>query len=133
MLKTSRRSVVWLVAVAVPLGAFCAPFLHAHIDEENHQRAAVHTHFSGHAPDHERDHHDHDGISLQGAEHDRAIYLQAYLAVQVAFFDIAAPTPVFDIGSPEERTAHPAVEVSHGHDPPRLDALASRPPPSFLS
>jgi hypothetical protein len=131
MPRILHRQIGWLVALAVPMGAFCAPFLHAHLDEEDHHRAAVHTHFSGH----EREHHDLGGVSLQEPEHDRAIYLQAYMAVQTAIFDIpVAPPPEFDTTAPRERTAHPTVEVTHGHDPPLLPALDSRPPPlSFLS
>src|SRR5512134_655378 len=120
MQRILHRPIAWLLAVAMPMGAFCVPFLHAHVGEEDHRHAAIHTHFSGH----ERNHHDHGGISLQDPEHDRAIYLQAYIAVKTSIFDIpVAPPPAFDFGTPPERTAHPTVEVTHGHDPPLLPAL----------
>jgi hypothetical protein len=124
-----HRPIAWLLAVAVPMGAFCMSFLHAHVDAEDHHRAELHTHFSGH----ERTQHEHGGISLQDPERDRAIYLPAYIAVQTTIADIpAAPPPAFEFGRSPERPAHPAVEVTHGHDPPLVDALDSRPPPRFL-
>ncbi len=124
-----RRSIAWLLAMAVPVGALYGPFLHAHVaeDGDQHHETAVHAHLSGH----ERAHQDHqDGITAHESEHERAVYLQAAVAVAPALFDVpVAPPPVFGFDAPQERPAHPAVEVTHGHDPPLLDALESRPPP----
>jgi hypothetical protein len=127
---TRRRVMAWLLVAAVPVGALYAPFLHAHVDEaDHHHQTAVHAHLSGHERSH---HHDHDGITVQEAEHARAIYLQAEAAVTTAQFDVpVAPPPSFDLGALHERPAHPAVEVTHGHDPPLVAALDSRPPPHF--
>jgi hypothetical protein len=132
MLTTARRSIARLLALAVPIGALYGPFLHAHVDDgDHHGEASVHAHLSGHDLP-AREHHD--GITVQEPEHERAIYLQAAVAVATALFDVpVAPPASFGLGAPPERPAHPAVEVTHGHDPPLVDALASRPPPFFLS
>jgi hypothetical protein len=125
-----RRAIAWLLAVAVPVGALYGPFLHAHVEDDgdHHHETAVHAHLSGHG----RAHNAHEGITVQEPEHERAIYLQAAVAVATALFDVPiAPPPPFGLGVLAERPAHPAVEVTHGHDPPLLDALDSRPPPSL--
>jgi hypothetical protein len=129
---TTPRSIAWLLAIAVPVGALYGPFLHAHVDENgDHHEIAVHAHVSGH----ERSHQEHDdGIIVHESEDERAIYLHAAVAVAPARFDVPiAPPPLLGFDAPQERPAHPAVEVTHGHDPPLLDALESRPPPSSLS
>jgi hypothetical protein len=123
-----RRVLTFGLAVAVQAGAVCAPFLHAHVDEDadHHQPAAVHAHLSGHAPSHAA----HCGIALDEPDHDRAIYLQAFVAVQPAPFEVPAAAPaLFDLTTPPEQPAHVTVEVTHGHDPPLVSALDSRPPP----
>ena len=133
MVRVSRRSIVWLLTIAVPVGALYGPFLHAHVEDDgdHHRETAVHAHLSGHNhSSHER----HDSIAVQESEHERAVYLQAAVAVATALFDVpVAPPPSFGLGALQERPAHPAVEVTHGHDPPLLDALQTRPPPFFLS
>ena len=128
-----RRSIAWLLAMAVPVGAVYGPFLHAHVEDDgdHHHEMAVHAHLSGLGHSHQEHH---DGISIEETEHDRAVYLPAAVAVTPALFDVpVAPPPGFGFDAPQERPAHPAVEVTHGHDPPLLDALDSRPPPPFLS
>jgi len=125
-----RRVFTFGLAVAVQAGAVYAPFLHAHVDEDadHHQPTSVHAHLSGHAPSHAA----HCGIGVDEPDHDRAIYLQVFVAVQPAPFDVPAAAPaLFDLTAPAERPAHAAVEVTHGHDPPLVAALDSRPPPSF--
>jgi len=127
-----RRVLTIGLAVAVQAGAVYAPFLHAHVDEDadHHQATSVHAHFSGHVPSHAT----HDGATVDDRDHDRAIYLQGFVAVQPVPFEIPAAAPaLFDLTSPPERPAHTTVEVTHGHDPPLVSALDSRPPPFFLS
>jgi hypothetical protein len=127
---TARRSIAWLLALAVPVGTFYAPFVHAHVGEDAHgdrgHAGAVHAHLSGH----ERGDHDHDGPAVRDDDHDLAIYLKAYVAERTPPSDVpAVPPQRLGLDSPGERAAHPAVVVTHGHDPPLHPALGSRPPP----
>jgi hypothetical protein len=67
-------------------------------------------------------------------EHDRAVFLNAFVAVPASSF----PTPaialgVFEVEAPRERAPHRVVEIASGHDPPCLRSLGSRAPPFFLS
>jgi hypothetical protein len=126
-----RRVLTFGLAVAVQAGAVCAPFLHAHIDEnsDHHRPTSVHAHFSGHIPSHPAC----NGIAVDEADHDRAIYLQVFVVQPVPVEVPAAVPTLFDLTAPPEQPAHVTVEVTHGHDPPLVSALDSRPPPSFLS
>jgi len=124
-----RSLLAGILALCVPIGAMCAPFLHAHVDEDadHHHPASVHAHLSGHTPSHAAHH----GVSLEAPDHDRAIYLQVYVAVQPTSFDVLDATPpAFVLAAPPERPAHVTVAVTHGHDPPLVAALDSRPPPA---
>jgi hypothetical protein len=123
-----RRLVTFALAVAVQAGAVYAPFLHAHVDEDHddHHSTSVHAHFSGHTPSHALHH----GMAVDDLDHDRAVYLQMFVAVQATAFEIPAVAPApFDLTALPERPAHVTVEVTHGHDPPLVAALDSRPPP----
>jgi hypothetical protein len=123
-----RRVLTFGLAVAVQMGAVYAPFLHAHVDEDadHHQPTSVHAHFSGHTPSHAPC----AGASADHPDHDRAIYLQVFVAVQPVPFEVpAAASSPFDLVAPAEQPAHVTVEVTHGHDPPLVSALDSRPPP----
>ena len=122
-----RSILAGVLALSVPIGAMCAPFLHAHVDEDadHHHPTSVHAHLSGHPSDVP-----HNGATLEEPDHDRAIYLQTFVAVQPAPFDVPAIAPtLFVMAAPPERPAHVAVDVTHGHDPPLATALDSRPPP----
>jgi hypothetical protein len=58
--------------------------------------------------------------------------LTAYLAERSSppvIFTV--PSGRLHLSSPGERCAHPAVIVTHGHDPPLDSALGSRPPPTL--
>jgi hypothetical protein len=127
-----RRVLAFSLALAVQGGAVCAPFLHAHVDAGHDDRhsTSVHAHFSSHAPAHAR----HQGMSIENAERDHAIYLQVFVAVAASVFQSPAiPRAVFAPVPVIERAPRPFVLVTHGHDPPLIDALESRPPPLFLS
>jgi hypothetical protein len=100
-----RRALAFGVAVAVQASAVYAPFVHAHVDEDadHHDHpTSVHAHFSGHAPSHAA----HNGVTLDEPDHDRAIYLQVFVAVNPVPFEIpaVAPSP-FDLTAPAERPA----------------------------
>jgi hypothetical protein len=127
-----RRMLALGLALTVQGGAVCAPFLHAHVDadRDDHHSTAVHAHFSSHAPAHVA----HDGVSVEDADRDHAIYLQVFVAVEASVFQppalphaVFAPLPVI------QRAPRTFVLVTHGHDPPLVHALLSRPPPSVLS
>jgi hypothetical protein len=132
-----RRILAFGLALAVQGGAVCAPFLHAHVDadHDDHHPTSVHAHFSSHAPAHH--HHPHvpeGGAAIEDADRDHAIYLQVFVAVEASIFQspavprtVYAPVPVI------ERAPRTFVLVTHGHDPPLVQALDSRPPPLFLS
>jgi len=131
-----RRHVTALVLTfGVPLGMLWAPFVHAHPDHVHHA-SAVHAHLGGHAH-HHGDHGDHEahlGLTVHEPDGERAIYLDALVALDATPVAIVgAPTPVFRPAAPPELPAHAAVEVTHGHDPPLADPLDSRPPPASLS
>jgi hypothetical protein len=127
-----RRVLALGLVLAVPVGAVCAPFLHAHLDadRDDHHSTSVHAHFSPHAPAHVS----HDGVSLEETDRDHAIYLQVFVAVEASVLQppslpraVFAPVPLI------ERAPRTFVIVTHGHDPPLVHALDSRPPPLFQS
>ena len=127
-----RRVLALGLALAVQGGAVCAPFLHAHVDadHDNHQSTSVHAHFSSHAPAHVQ----HEGVSIEDADRDHAIYLQVFVAVEVSPFQSPdVPRATFEVTPVVERAPRTFVIVTHGHDPPLEAALDSRPPPLFLS
>ena len=110
----------------------CAPFLHAHLDadHDDHHSTSVHAHVSSHAPSHV----EHQGVSLEAADRDHPIYLQVFVAVEAAVFQTPAlPRATFVAVPVTQRAPRTFVLVSHGHDPPLVDALDSRPPPLLLS
>jgi hypothetical protein len=120
------------LALAVQAGAVCAPFLHAHVDadHDDHHSTSVHAHFSSHASAHV----EHEGVSIEAADRDHAIYLQVFVAVQAAAFQPPTlPRAVFSPVPVIARAPRTFVLVTHGHDPPLVDALDSRPPPLFQS
>ena len=125
------------LAVAVQGGAVCAPFLHAHVDadHDDHHSTSVHAHFSSHAPAHvQHPHFSEGGVSVEDADRDHAIYLQVFVAVEASVFQSPAlPRAVFAAVPVIERAPRTFVLVTHGHDPPLVNALDSRPPPLFLS
>ena len=120
------------LALAVQGGAVCALFLHEHIDadHDDHHSISVHAHFSSHT----RTHVEHEGVSVEAADRDDAIYLQVFVAVEASIFQTPAlPRAVFAAVPVIDRAPRTFVVVSHGHDPPLVNALDSRPPPLFLS
>lgn len=127
-----RRILAFGLTLAVQAGAVCAPFLHAHVDadHDDHHATSVHAHFSSHGPAHVQ----HEGVSVEESDRDHAIYLQVFVAVEApAFQPPALPRAVFEPVPVIERAPRTFVVVSHGHDPPLVHALDSRPPPLLLS
>jgi hypothetical protein len=127
-----RRMLALGLALAVQGGAVCASFLHAHVDadHDDHHSTSVHAHLSSHAPAHVQ----HEGVSVEESDRDDAIYLQVFVAVEASVFQSPAlPRAVFAAVPVIEHTPRTFVLVTHGHDPPLVHALDSRPPPAFLS
>jgi hypothetical protein len=127
-----RRVLALGLALAVQGGAVCAPFLHAHVDadHDDHHSTSVHAHFSSHAPAHV----EHEGVSVEEADRDHAIYLQVFVAVEASPFQSPdIPRATFALTPVVELAPRTFVIVTHGHDPPLVSALDSRPPPLFLS
>jgi hypothetical protein len=90
----------------------------------------MHAHLAGHA------HHAPvpDGPSVDTDDHDRAVYVNAFMATAVASFstpDVVVSSSELPV--PVERAAHRPVDVRHSHDPPALASQSSRAPPLFLS
>jgi hypothetical protein len=132
MTEVFRTLTAVALSVAIPLGALCAPLVHAHVDghDADHHRAhEIHAHFSDHST-----HSTASGSRMQEDETGRAVYLQLFVAVAHASFHIpAAVAPSWDFVAPGERPARHSLHVVHGHDPPFLTSLPSRAPPAFPS
>jgi hypothetical protein len=130
-----RKLIALALSVAVQVAGLSAPLTHAHPDDhatEHHSAATVHTHWSGHA--HGHSHRPPGTPALDADDHDRAVFLNAFVAVAAAPLPApATPSDVFDVIVPPEQPAHRAVDVAHGHDPPLLDSLPARAPPTLLS
>jgi hypothetical protein len=127
-----RRVLALGLALAVQGGAVCSPFLHAHVDadHDDHHSTSLHAHVSSHVPAPV----DHDGVSVEGADRDHAIYLQVFVAVEAPVFQSPAlPRATFAPVPVIERAPRSFVLVTHGHDPPLVHALDSRPPPLLQS
>jgi hypothetical protein len=127
-----RKVIAAVLSLGLPVAGLCALFVHAHPDDHataHHDGQAVHAHVAGHrAPSQ----HAETGQTLEDDDHDRAVYVSAFVAVAVATF--SAPEFVatsLELPVPTERAAHRPVDVVHSHDPPSVHSLTSRAPPLF--
>lgn len=128
-----RKVLSVVLAWSLLAAGLTAPLVHAHPDahaSDHHDGDAVHAHWGGH----EHAPRQADEPSLDASNHDRAIYLNPFLA------EAGAPLPdpgvmpgVFTLPVPPERTAVRRIEVVRSHDPPARFSTAPRPPPPFLS
>ena len=126
-----------VIAVALSLSLFAAglgaPLVHAHPDDratDHHDGQSVHAHWSGHA----RTHQPHDGQSIDADDHDRAVYLNAFVAVGTAtFFIPAINITAVELPVPPERGAQRRFDVVRSHGPPSFRSVCPRAPPAFLS
>ena len=132
-----RQATAVALAIGVQVGAWCAPWLHAHVDEHenanHHQGRVVHAHLPGHSPLSEhRSHASGDLIPPEiGLDDERSILLQVFVAVEQHSTPRAAvATAVFDLVTPPERHASVQVPAVGGHDPPSTGSQASRAPPA---
>ena len=128
-----RKALAVALAVAVQAAGLSAPFVHAHPDEHDtshHSGGAVHVHWDGHAQSHQSS----DSPALDTADHDRAVLLDAFVAVSVPAFPAPTVTPaVRELPRPAERSAPAPIEIVSGHDPPFFLSVPPRAPPSLLS
>ena len=130
-----RKATALALALAVQTAGLTAPFVHAHPDDhatDHHDAHAVHAHFAGHQASHHST--APNGLSVETDDNDRAVYVNAFVALAVTSFSIpAAIVTTFELPVPAERAAHRPVDVSHGHDPPAFGSQSPRAPPLFLS
>lgn len=121
------------LCLSVQVLVFGSPFVHAHDEHESddhgdHHGIAVHAHLGGH------EHADHlaNGSAVEPEPaHEGAIYLPTFIAEPLSAFDLPAGAPQsFELNVPEETAGFVAVAVSHGHDPPLVDAIPPRAPPA---
>jgi hypothetical protein len=128
-----RKVVAIALSLAVQVAALSAPLVHAHPDDhatEHHGAGEVHTHWAGH--DHPRD--SSHSPALDAVDRDRAVFLNAFVAVAASLFPSQAVTlAVFTLPAPRERAPHRVIDIANGHDPPCRRSLSSRAPPSLLS
>ena len=115
----------------MPIGAFCALFVHAHLDDHDsphHQGHAIHAHFQNH--DATPVHHD-DGLGIEQDESERTLSLPVFVAVSPdVHIAPALPVALFTIVASPEPAPREMRRVTHGHDPPLFTRLAARPPPA---
>ena len=128
-----RKVIAVALALAVQATAVSAPLVHAHPDEHatpHHAGRAVHTHWAGHG----QSHHSSNAPAVGTADHDRAVFLNAFVAVAVSPVPAPGVTPaILDLPVPAERPAHRIFDTARSHDPPFFRSLSSRAPPVFLS
>jgi hypothetical protein len=128
-----RKVVAIALALAVQGGALTAPLVHAHPDEhatDHHAAGTVHTHWAGHTHSSQPS----DIPAFDTADPDRAVFLNAFVAVATTVFSApAAALTAFALPVAAERAAHRRVEIVRSHDPPCIRSLCSRAPPAFLS
>jgi hypothetical protein len=130
-----RRLIASGLCVVFQAGAFSAPFVHAHLDDhetDHHRAGTIHAHFAPHhsssAPS------SGSGATLHAERHDRALFLQAFVAVATPPVDSPAPPAVvFALLVPAESPAHPWAITVSGRSPPVETSLAPRAPPALLS
>ena len=72
--------------------------------------------------------------ALDDNDAERTVYLQLFVAVGVASFELPpAVVSSFDLSVPFAAAPRAQLHVVHGHDPPSGRSLSSRAPPAFLS
>jgi hypothetical protein len=128
-----RKVIAVTLALVVQGTALTAPLVHAHPDDHataHHSGRSVHTHWGAH----EHSPHFGDDVAIGADDHDRAVFLYAFVAVAgTPLAPVAVAQQPFEFLVPSERQAHHNVHVVHSHDPPIQGSLPSRAPPTFLS
>ena len=141
-----RRLLALSLSAALPVGAICAPLLHAHADDHHdihHLGIRIHAHLGGHGPKKHADDHSHEGLNRHASpggsafEDDSGLEqvtsVQLFVASQTDTVKAARPEPLgVALLIPSESVLHLSLRVSHGHDPPFVSRLSSRAPPVTL-
>ena len=139
---TVRRLLASLLALAVPVGAVCAPLLHAHRNDDHgshHSARTVHAHFSGHQSNHHHaqpHHHAAPGVPAIEAASDPELVTRVQFFVADhpnALIPVALQPMGFTLAVPLDSAMGRPPLVSHGHDPPLVSRSSPRAPPSLLS
>jgi hypothetical protein len=128
-----RKLIAVTLALAVQGAALTAPLLHAHPDDHataHHSGRSAHAHWGGHEHSQQRG----DDPAVGTNDHDRALFLTAFVAVAATLLaPLAVAQQPFELPVPSERPAHQSVQVAHSHDPPLVGLLPSRAPPTILA
>ena len=126
-----RKLVALVLAIAIQAAGLTAPLVHAHPDAlaTDHSAHPVHSHWVAHH------HHESSPVPVVGpVDHERAVFLNAFVAVSVPAGTPAAVTVGFAaLPVPPVQAAHRIIEITHAHDPPDARSLPARAPPTFLS
>ena len=129
-----RNVIAAVLSLVLTAAGVCAPFVHAHPDDHataHHDGQAVHVHLAGH---HSSARHTGTGRTVEGDDHDRAVYVSAFVAVAVVAFSVpGSVATAVAVPIPAERAAHSPVDVVHTDDPPSLRSVSPRAPPLRLS
>lgn len=128
-----RKAIAVALTVTIQGAALAGALVHAHPDDHataHHHGRAVHTHWAAHAPGAQPT-----GAPAVGtADHDRAVFLNAFVAVAGSLIPAAAaPQDVFEVPVPPDGVGRRGVEVVRSHDPPPFPTVSSRAPPARLS
>jgi len=128
-----RRFVAAGLSMALQLGAFQAPLMHAHLDDhedDHHHARAVHAHFGGHSHPGPAEAGQHDGPVVAAPE-EQTTRLQTFVAVKAtAPISPALPPAVFTPIAPIESAMRRPPELVRSHSPPDVACLAPRAPPT---
>ena len=137
--------------MALQVGAFTAPLLHAHPDDDHgdhHSASAVHAHFGGHphgpanAGHHDYQREDSDVASglrrtadypvvALRDEPERTTRVQIFVAVEASAFTIPAlPRARFILAPAPESMMRRRPDVVRSHGPPAARAASPRAPPA---
>jgi hypothetical protein len=150
-----RRLLAVGLSVAVPMGALCAPLVHAHLDDHHgghHDANRVHAHLAGHPPAPEApagprrsasaeagvDHHvvsaGHELAVEPDADPEDVTRVQVFLAVHAAApTSPALPQARYSLPAPLESVMRRPPVAGHSHDPPAASSTGPRAPPAFPS
>jgi hypothetical protein len=129
-----RRLLAVCLSVAVPIGALCAPLVHAHLDAGHHEANRVHAHISGHDLDGHHAASEHHLAIEPDADPEHITWLQAFVAVHAAApISPALPQAHYTLPAPLESVMRRPPAAVHSHDPPGASSAGPRAPPTFSS
>ena len=128
-----RRFLAVGLCASLVVASVAAPLTHFHNDDhetDHHAAQSVHAHFSSHHAQPAAGH-DPGRPEIEAAEHERALYLQFFVAVAASTMTVpvAVVTSTLLV-APAEAPAHRSVHIVHGHDPPVFGPRPSRAPPA---